>query len=71
VGSDLELDHALVDKRRLFDVRLGVTVQRVDYPVSDGVFDFHWPAIPRRTFAKLQQWCRPEHLKKKVDHNSL
>lgn len=58
VGSDLELDHVLVDKRRLFDVRRGVTVHRVDYPILDGVFDFHWSAIPRRTLTKLQRWCR-------------
>jgi hypothetical protein len=58
VGSDLELDHVMADKRRLFDVRLGVTVPRVGYPILDDVFDFHWPAITLRTLTKLQQWFR-------------
>jgi hypothetical protein len=52
-GNNLELDHVLVDKRKLFDVRFGVSLDRVDSPILDGVFDFHWSAIPRRAYAFL------------------
>jgi hypothetical protein len=55
-GSDLELDQLLVNKRHLFDVRFGVSVDRVDYPILDGVFDFHWPAILRRARGSLGRW---------------
>jgi hypothetical protein len=52
-GNNLELDHVLVNKRQLFDVRFGVSLDRVDSPILDGVFDFHWSAIPRRVYASL------------------
>ena len=53
-GNDLELDHVLVNKRHLSDVRFGVSVEQVDSPILDGVFDFHWAAIPRRLAAAFR-----------------
>ena len=52
-GDNLELDHVLVDKSRLFDLRFGVSIDGVDGPMLDGVFDFHWPAITERVQAAV------------------
>lgn len=52
-GDNLELDHVLVNKRHLSDIRFGVSVERVDSPILDNVFDFHWAAIPRRLGAAI------------------
>jgi hypothetical protein len=52
-GDNLELDHVLVNKRHLSDIRFGVSVERVDSPILDSVFDFHWAAIPRRLGAAI------------------
>ncbi len=60
-GNDLDLDHVLVNKGYLFDVRLGVSVDRVDPPILDGVFDFRWTASGRfyqalaSAYSKLKQ----------------
>jgi hypothetical protein len=53
-GNDLELDHVLVNKRHLSDVRFGISVEQVDSPILDGVFDFHWAMIPRRLGAAFR-----------------
>ena len=37
----------LVNMRHLFDVRLGVSIERVDTPILDGVFDFYRRLAPR------------------------
>jgi hypothetical protein len=47
-GDNLDLDHVLADKGQLFDIRLGVAIDRVDAPILDDVFDFHWTSIPRQ-----------------------
>jgi hypothetical protein len=52
-GNNLKLDHVLVNKRHLSDVRFGVSVERVDSPILDGVFDFDWAAIPRWVWSWL------------------
>ena len=46
-GDHLELDHVLVNRGQLFDLRFGVSVERVDSPILDGVFDFHFDEIPK------------------------
>jgi hypothetical protein len=62
-GNNLKLDHVLVNKRHLSDVRFGVSVERVDSPLLDGVFDFDWAAIPRRVWSKLtRRWPRGRRL---------
>jgi hypothetical protein len=55
-GDNLVLDHVFVNKRHLFDVRRGVSIDRVDHPILDGVFDFHWPAIPRWMGGAAVSW---------------
>jgi hypothetical protein len=59
-GNNLELDHVLANKRQLFDVRFGVSIDRVDSPILDGVFDFHWSAIPRWVYeavsSRIASW---------------
>jgi hypothetical protein len=57
-GDNLELDHVLVNQRQLFDIRLGVSIDRVDASILDSVFDFHWSAIARRLFARLVRRSR-------------
>src|SRR5262249_39647346 len=52
-GNNLELDHVFVDQRELFDIRFGVSVSDIGFPVVDRVFDFHWSAIPRQVCAAL------------------
>ncbi len=52
-GNNLELNHVLVNKRQLFDVRFGVSIDRVDSTILDGVFDFHWSAIPSLVYGAL------------------
>jgi hypothetical protein len=47
-GSHVELDHVLVNKRLVFDVRHGASVDRVDDVAFDGIFDYHLPAALRR-----------------------
>lgn len=45
-GENLDLDHVFADKGKLFDIRLGVAIDRVDAPILDDVFDFHLSSIP-------------------------
>lgn len=52
-GDNLDLDHVLIDKSTLFDVRSGTAIAGVDSPLLDGVFDFHWSALPGRMCAYL------------------
>jgi len=52
-GNNLELDHVFVNQRELFDIRFGVSVSDIGFPVVDRVFDFHWSAIPRQLCAAL------------------
>lgn len=40
VGSNLEIDHAVAEKGRLFDIRLDAAVSEVDEVLLDGLFDF-------------------------------
>lgn len=55
-GDNLVLDHVFVNKRHLVDVRKCVSIDRVDYPILDGVFDFHWSAIPRWMGDAVVSW---------------
>lgn len=70
-GNDLELDHVLVNKRHLSDVRFGVSVEQVDSRMLDGVFDFHWAAIPRRLAAefraKWSSFTQPWRLRRRTE----
>lgn len=52
-GDNLDLDHLLIDKSTLFDVRSGAAIGRVDPLLLDGVFDFHWSTLPGRICAFL------------------
>jgi hypothetical protein len=47
-GNNLELDHVVVDQRKLFDVRFNVSLEHVGSGIIDDVFDLHWTAILRR-----------------------
>jgi hypothetical protein len=50
-GNNLELDHVFVNQRELFDIRFGVSVEDIGFPVVDRVFDFHWSTIPRQVYS--------------------
>lgn len=65
-GNNLELDHVFVNQRELFDIRFGVSVEDIGFPVVDRVFDFHWSTIPRQVFAAVPSvlssaWSKLKH----------
>lgn len=52
-GDNLELDHVVVDRRRLLDIRFGVSFDNLGHPIADDVFDFHFAATPRRVLGGI------------------